>query len=182
MSFNSTDLAFFWSANGGPDDARDLNLGGVISATEIIHGGKYNWAPDVPRTVLGPVGSSGTWYMYFPFYIKNNHASITVTDVYMEVYKDSSNINVDIKFGKDPAGQNGTAQTIANNTTEPTNVSWQNAVDYIFGFPIVNTLTISSSMAPGDYVPAWFSTYGPKGISSIPAVTFGIKCTFTRPA
>ncbi|MDN5844788.1 MAG: hypothetical protein L0H53_00765 [Candidatus Nitrosocosmicus sp.] len=185
MSFNSTDLSFWFSTGGGPAELRELNLGGAISATaEIVHSTEQNWAPDIPRTVVGAIGTAGTWSMYFPFYVKNKHASITVTDVALTVLSDVSGINVAMQMGFDPAGKNGTCQTIVNQTTSPTGVTFDDPITVLFGgwFSETTVWNAAASLAPDDNVPMWIRLYGPKGVSSIPVIKFTLKASFIRPA
>lgn len=188
MSFNSTDMAFFFSTGGGPGDDRELNLGGAISETEIVHSVNQNWAPDIPREVVGAIGTSGTWNMYFPFYVKNKNDSIAVTDVKLTVDHDVDSINVNMQMGVDPAGLNGSAQSIANQTTAPTGVTFQSPVTCTFFWggvcyqSAITTWTLASTMNPGDYIALWVRLYGPKGVPSIPTIKFQIKVAFTRPA
>lgn len=183
MSFQSTDLGFFFSTGGGPGDDRELNLGGAISDTEIVHSVNQNWAPDIPRTVVGAIGTSGTWHMYFPFYIKNKNDTVTITDVKLVVDHIPSSINVNIQMGFDASSLNGTATTIANQTTAPSGVTFSNPQTVIiFNYTQQTVWNVASSMAPGDHQALWVHLYGPKGVPSIPVIKFQLKCSFVRPA
>lgn len=184
MSFQSTDLGFFFSGSGGPGESRELNLGGAISATEIVHSQNQNWAPDIPRSIVGAIGTSGTWSVYFPFYVKNKHDTVTITDVKLTVLNDVNNVNVDMQIGFDPAGLNSSIQTITGIDDAPTGVTFQNPVTILYGgwWTETTVWNLASSMAPGDYIGLWMRLYGPKGKASIPSIKFQLKCAFVRPA
>lgn len=179
-NLNSTDISFFFTTGGGPLGFRSSNLGGDISAlsdAEIVSSQFYNWAPDPQRSTIGNIGSTGTWNMYFPGYVYNkNTNSVTVTSLKMWIYKNVNNTNLGIKIGKDPVGKNGIMQTIPNQTTKPTGVT--------FYQPFAETdffvLTLDS-LSAGDKWPFWVNLYGNKGIASIAAVRFGLMVSFQRP-
>jgi hypothetical protein len=190
MSFSSGDLGFFFTGSGGPGDDRELNLGGAISATEIVHSENQNWFPDIPRSVVGPVGSTGTWVVYAPFYVKNKHASISITNVQLTIDHEPSNINLGIQMGFDAAGVNGTMDTISSITDPPTGVTFSDPIvctSFFFGHCYQWSTTVwnvvsSSNFDPGDYCGLWVKVYGNKGLTSIPSINFQLKCSFVRPA
>lgn len=180
MAFDSTDIKFYFSNGGGPEDLRGLNLGGVMAVTpiEIEHGVRLNWVPDIPRSVLGLEGTSGTWNWYIPCHIKNTNSTIDVTNVKLWIYKVANNPNVNVQVGADPTGDapNATARTIANNTVAPSGVVFSNSVNE------AGSVLIASTLEHGNNRGLWIRLYGPKGIKSKKDVAFGIKVKFTRPA
>lgn len=190
MSFQSTDLGFFFSGDGGPGEDREANLGGAISETEIEHSVSQNWFPDIPRSVVGPVGSTGTWAVYAPFYVKNKHESVTITNVKLTIDKEPSIPNIDITMGFDPAGVNDTIQTIDGITDAPNGVTFQSTFTCTYPNPFgggcwfgeTTVWNVASSFAPGDYCGLWVKLSGPKGLTSIPVIKFQLKASFVRPA
>lgn len=180
MSFQDTDMGYFFSTGGGPGTARTANLGGAIGTTEIVDATYQNFTPDVTRQMLGTVGTTGTWHLYFPFYLKNKNATTQVTAVQVWVEVNISDPNLGIQLGKDPAGLNGTATTIANQTTAPTNVVFDDPYQYTFGYLIGTTYWSIGTMAAGNTFPMWVHLYGKKGLASIPQVWYELQTDFTR--
>jgi hypothetical protein len=173
LSFNSTDLVFYFSSGGGPLELRANNKGGSISATAITSSTMRNFCPDIPRSILGNMGETGTWNIYFPFFIKNTNATSTITNLYIWTYKPSSHPSITVAVGKDPAGVGAAAQVIANQTTKPTGVTFLSSVT-----ESTSASLFISALTPGQYHPCWVNVKGQKGIPSIPMVTFGIKTKF----
>lgn len=190
MSFESTDLGFFFTTGGGKGEDRESNLGGAISDTEIEHSKSQNWFPDIPRSVVGAVGSTGTWAVYAPFYVKNKHDTISITNVQLTIDHEPSNINLSIQMGFDAAGVNGTMDTISSITESPTGVTFSDPIvctTFFFGHCYQWSTTVwnvvsSSNFEPGDYCGLWVKVSGPKGLTSIPVIKFQLKCSFVRPA
>ena len=171
MSFNSSDISVFFPAGAGPDSLRVNNLGGAISATQIQSSLMWNFVVDIPRSVIGNVGSPpGQWSMYMCYYVKNSNTTTGVNNLSQWIYKPPTNPNIGVQIGKDPAGVNGTAQTIPNQTTKPTGITFSS-----INTETVDQNTLISALDHDQYFPMWCRVYGNKGIASIPVVTFGIK-------
>ena len=186
MSFESTDLGFFFSTGGGSGEDRESNLGGAISDTEIEHSKSQNWFPDISRSIVGAVGSTGTWAVYAPFYVKNKNETVTITDVKLVIDHEPSNPSISIQMGFDPAGVNDTIQTIDDIEDAPTGVTFHDpettSGSFWWSWTEQTVFNVASSFAPGDYCGLWVKIYGPKGLTSIPVIKFQLKCSFVRPA
>lgn len=177
MSFESTDVSFHFCDGGGPGEDRLGNLGGSIHSLGIIeHGVRYNWVPDIPRSVLGLEGSSGTWNWYVPAHVRNRHGSITITNVKLWIYKIANNPGVHIQVAKDISGQNGSTGIISDHTDDP------NGATFVGTTNEGNSILLASSLPPNNTVPIWVRIFGNKGIRSMKDCMFGIKVKFTRPA
>ena len=112
MAVLSTDLKFFLSGGAGNSDP-DASLGGVISATEVVDDTLNNLFADVSGAEHA-VGST----KYRCIYLVNDSASVAYN---VKLYIDSNTTAVDdtINIGKDLAGVDGTADTVANEDTAP---------------------------------------------------------------
>ena len=112
MAVLSTDLKFFLSG-GALNADPNASLGGVISATEVVDDTLNNLFADVSGAEHA-VGST----KYRCIYLVNDSASIAYN---VKLYIDSNTTAVDdtINIGKDLAGVDGTADTIANEDTAP---------------------------------------------------------------
>jgi len=78
-----------------------------------------------------------------------------------------------VAIGLDPAGKNGVAKIIPNNTTAPAGVTFVSpfteAASTVLKIPI---------FAAGDKQAVWVKQFGNKGIDSLPQVSYGIKWSF----
>lgn len=112
MAVLSTDLKFFLSGGAGNSDP-DASLGGVISATQVVDDTLNNLFADVSGAEHA-VGST----KYRCIYLVNDSASVAYN---VKLYIDSNTTAVDdtINIGKDLAGVDGIADTIANEDTAP---------------------------------------------------------------
>jgi hypothetical protein len=173
----ASDITAMFSGNGGALFDRPLNLGGDIGVNEIVSSLLYNFAPDVDRPTIGAIGSPpGQWALYYPFYLINKHTETPVTDVKIWIYRAMSDPNLAVGIGFDPVGKNGVIQTIPNQLTAPSGVTFKS--------PFTETATTVLKLdllAPGDKIGIWVKQFGNKGIASISQASYGIKWSFQRP-
>lgn|GEM_PF-4763311 len=176
--FAAEDITAVFPENAGALELRELNLGGDIGADEIVTSLLYNFAPDADRDIVGIVGSQpGLWSLYYGFYLLNKHPDQTVTDVKIWIYRAMSDPNLAVSIGFDPVGKNGVAQTIPDQLTAPTGVTFKSP------FTEVSTTVLTIPVfSPGDKQFVWVRTFGNKGIASISQASYGIKWSFQRPA
>ena len=181
MSFNSDELKHAFPVNAGPDENRNLNLGGAIQDPRVYleNDTFYNAVPDITREIVGNIGTTGTWNIYYLMYIENTNGSVNLTDGKLLIYKQPTNPNVSIRIGLAPQGINGTAGTIANRTTAPSGVSF--TTTKIFGYPYPLTTPNSGALNGDEYFGLWTHISGPKGTASIPEIRHIIEMQFKRP-
>lgn len=112
MPVLDTDLKFLLSGGADNDDP-DAALGGVISTTEVVDDTLNNLFDNVS----GAEHAAGD-INYRCIYVKNNSA---VTAYSAKIYIDTNTPAEDdvIQIGKDLAGLNATADTIADEDTAP---------------------------------------------------------------
>jgi hypothetical protein len=121
MPITSTDLKFHLSggaANSDPNAA----LGGAISTTQIVDATVANLFDNV-SSAESAVGDTE----YRCFYVKNTHATLTlqVAKVYIQTNTPSADTSAEIGLGT--SAVNGTEQTVANESTAPSAVTFSSA-------------------------------------------------------
>lgn len=119
MPIVAGDLLIKFSGTGGTPAT---SLGGAIHATTITDNSLHNLFDVVSS---GEALSGSTEYRCV--YLKNNHGSLTLNDAY--VYMTGATpggSSAEIAAGS--SAVNGTEQTIANETTAPTGVTWVSGV------------------------------------------------------
>jgi hypothetical protein len=121
MPIVSTD--FDWHLSGGASNS-DVNasLGGVRSSTELVDNTDNNLFDDVP----GDEHTAGR-VEYRCLYLRNGHASLTMTNTVLWIQSDTTGAESDLSIAVGTAAINGTEQTVANETTAPTGVTWSDA-------------------------------------------------------
>lgn len=121
MPITSTDLKFHLSggaANSDPNAA----LGGAISTTQIVDATVANLFDNV-----GSAESAAGDTEYRCFYVKNTHATLTLqaAKVYIQTNTPSTDTSAEIGLGT--SAVNGTEQTVANESTAPSAVTFSSA-------------------------------------------------------
>jgi hypothetical protein len=80
-----------------------------------------------------------------------------------------------LAIGFDPAGKNGVAQTIANQTIAPTGVT------FVSPFTEASTTVLKiPTFAAGDKQCIWIRQFGNKGMASLAQASYGLKWSFER--
>ncbi len=121
MPITSTDLKFHLSggaANSDPNAA----LGGAISTTQIVDATVANLFDNV-SSAESAAGDTE----YRCFYVKNTHATLTLqaAKVYIQTNTPSADTSAEIGLGT--SAVNGTEQTVANESTAPSAVTFSTA-------------------------------------------------------
>lgn len=121
MAIVAADLQFKLSGGGSNSDV-NASLGGAISSTNLTDNTLHNLF-DVVSGVESAAGDTE----YRCIYVKNNHGSLTLqgASVYIGTNTPSGDTSVEIALGS--SAVNGTEQTIANESTAPTGVSFSSA-------------------------------------------------------
>ena len=119
MPITAADIKFYQStfSAGGIN-----SLGGAITVNELP--GTLNGLWD---DVTGPEAAAGET-TYRCFYVQNTHVSLTLLSAIFSLSVDTAEADTRMEYGLDPAGVNGTATTIANESTPPTGVSFTGGV------------------------------------------------------
>lgn len=122
MPITSTDIKFRLSGGGSNTDP-NASLGGAKSSTEIGTG---------LHNLFDQVGSAETTSgdtEYRCFYVHNAHATLALENavIYIQSNTPSGDTSVEIAVGS--AAVNGTEQTVANESTAPTGVTFSSAAN-----------------------------------------------------
>jgi hypothetical protein len=121
MAIVSSDIKYRLSGGSGNTDP-NASLGGAKSSTEITDNVDNNLFDDV----TGAEHTAGD-VEYRAIYIHNGHGSLTLTSAVVWIQSDTSGTDSDISIAVGTAAVNGTEQTIADESTAPSGVSWSDA-------------------------------------------------------
>ncbi len=141
MPIVATDIEFRLS--GGASNALgDASVGGAISSSVVS--ASVNALFDY---VTGDESSAGD-VEYRCIYVRNSHATLTLygTKIWIDTNTPSTNTSADIGLGS--SAINGSEQTIANENTAPTSVTFSSAAN------LAAALTIGD-LAPGQSKAVW---------------------------
>jgi len=141
MAIVAGDIDFHLSgATGTPA----TSLGGAIHATQITDATTHNLF-DIVSSAEASAGDTE----YRCFYVKNNHGTLALQNAEIYVQQVTPSTDTDIEIGLDLAGVNGTADTIANESTAP-----DPAVTFDTAVGSGNALTIGNIPA-GEHMAIW---------------------------
>ncbi|MER2492317.1 hypothetical protein [Catenovulum sediminis] len=144
MALNATDLALFEASS---------NLGGAVSANEISSG----QAGNLFDTFTGTETRDGI-VAYACAYVKNKGAQ-AATNVVIHIDSETAHGSVNVTVGLGSSAIDGTEQTIANEQTAPSSVSFVEALDEENGLS-VGTLNAGQTKA------VWFRIDVPAGTAA----------------
>jgi len=133
MAISPSDIVFYESTSG---------LGGAKTGSAITSAQLHN----LFDVVTGAESTAGD-IEYRCFYVENTNATDTLTTsgIYIQTNTPSTDTNVEI--GLDPAGNGGTAVTIANESTSPAGVT--------FNEPGSGSPLSLGDLAPGEFYAVW---------------------------
>ena len=122
MAIVATDIDFHLSGGSGNTDV-NASLGGVISTTQIgasVH--------NLFDQVSGAESTAGDTE-YRCMYVKNAHGSLTLQSAKIWITSNTPSAGTAVRIALGTSAVNGTEQTIGNESTAPTGVTWSTAVD-----------------------------------------------------
>lgn len=143
-------------SGGAGNTVPNSSLGGAISSTAIVDATLHNLFREIneDETAAGIT-------LYRCFYFRNNHGTLTWKNVkqWIQANTPSTDTTVAIAFGS--SGINAVEQTIANETTAPTGVTFASPADKATGqavgdvpathhFPVWVRLTVTAGAAAFD--------------------------------
>jgi hypothetical protein len=122
MPVASSDIDFFLSGGTGNTDP-NASLGGARStSTEVADNVDNNLFDDVS----GVEHTAGR-VEYRCIYVRNSHGSIQLDSAVVWIQSDTSGTDSDLSIAVGTAAVNGTEQTVGNETTAPSGVTWSDA-------------------------------------------------------
>lgn len=119
MPIVAADIDFHLSGGGANSDP-DASLGGAISTTQIVDASLHNLF-DIVSSAETTAGDTE----YRCIYIKNNHGSLTLQNAVIQIQTDTPSTDTDIEIALGTSAVNGTEQTVADESTAPTGVTWE---------------------------------------------------------
>jgi hypothetical protein len=122
MAIVATDIDFHLSGGSGNTNV-NASLGGAISTTQIgapVH--------NLFDQVSGAESSAGDTE-YRCMYVKNSHGSLTLQGAKVWITSNTPSTGTAVRIALGTSAVNGTEQTIVNESTAPSGVTWSTAVD-----------------------------------------------------
>lgn len=145
MPISNANLKFYLSGGSSNTDP-DLSLGGIRSTTTVSATAMNNLFDNVSAA---DATSGDTEYRCF--YFRNEDADADgLTNVKLWFYSNTPSPTTNVRMGLDQAGLNGTATTIANENTAPSNVVFSDTyTSKVLGLTLPD-------MYENDYIAIWF--------------------------
>lgn len=155
MAIVSGDIKFYLSGGSGNTDPA-ASLGGAISTTEVTGSTLFD-------TVSGAESAAGDTN-YRCIYAKNTHGTLTLNSAKVWLNSDSEG-QITIALGGE--GDNGTAETVANEATAPSGETFSESASEGASLSLGN-------LAAGHYYPIWLKRVVTAGASAANA-TFTVR-------
>jgi hypothetical protein len=114
MPIASSDIKYRLSGGAANSDV-NASLGGAKSSVEVVDNTDNNLFDDVSDVE------------YRCIYVHNGHASLELTNAVVWIQSDTTGADSDISIGVGTAAVNATEQTVANESTAPSGVSFSDA-------------------------------------------------------
>lgn len=123
MAITAADIKEYLSGGAGNSNP-NASLGGVISTTEVTDNTTHNlW------DVVSSAESSSGDTEYRCVYVKNTHGSLTLQSAKVWISSNTPSTSTAVRIALGTSAVNGTEQTIGNESTEPSGVSWSTAAN-----------------------------------------------------
>lgn len=127
-------------SGGASNSDPAASLGGAMSSTAFTNNAVFD---DVSS---GEATAGDAEYRCF--YVRNGHATLTLTSAKVFIQAQTSSADTDIAIALGGEGKNGTAETVANEGAAPVGESFSQPASYAAGLSL-------GDLAPGDYYPVW---------------------------
>lgn len=118
MPIASTDIKYRLSGGASNTDP-NASLGGAKSSTEITDATLHNLFD-----IIGSAESSAGDTEYRCFYVHNAHATLTLQSAKVWIQTNTPSTDTSAEIGLGSSAVNGTEQTVANESTAPTGVTF----------------------------------------------------------
>lgn len=142
MAITAADIKFYLSGGGSNTDP-NASIGGAISSTEVVDASLHN----LFDVVSGAESSAGDTE-YRCIYIKNTHGSLTLQNAVLWLLSNTPSTDSVIAIALAGEGDNGTAETPADENTAPAGESFTSPSTKGSGLSLGN-------LAAGHYYPIW---------------------------
>jgi hypothetical protein len=122
MAIVAGDIDFHLSGGSG-NSSPDAALGGAISTTQIGSG-----VHNLFDQVSGAESSAGDTE-YRCFYVKNAHGTLALQGAKVWIQSNTPSTGTTVRIALGTSAINGTEQTVVDESTAPTGVTWSTAAD-----------------------------------------------------
>lgn len=139
MPITSSDIHFRMSGGSSNSDPA-ASLGGAKSSTQFSSGSVFDDVSSA-EAAAGDIN-------YRCFYVHNAHGSLTLQGAKIWIQSQTSSSDTDIAIALGGEGLNGTAETIANESTAPSGESFSQPSSFASGLTL-------GDIAPGEHYPVW---------------------------
>lgn len=139
MPIVNTDIHYRMSGGASNSDPAAA-LGGAKSSTSFSTNAIFD-------DVSSAEASAGDTE-YRCFYVHNAHATLTLQGAKIWIQSQTSSSDTDIALALGGEGLNGTAETVADESTAPTGETFSQPSSFAGGLTI-------GDLAPGDHYPVW---------------------------
>jgi hypothetical protein len=130
MAILSTDIIYRLSG-GAANAVPDASLGGAKSTTAIVDNVLNNLWDDVS----GDEGSAGD-IEYRCFYVHNNHGTLVLQQPFVWISSNTTSTSDEVDIGLGSSALNATEQTVANEATAPTSVTFSHPITKATGIAL----------------------------------------------
>lgn len=165
MPIVNTDLKIRLSGGASNSDP-NASLGGAKSSTEVTDNSTHN----IFDLASGTETNAGDTE-YRCVYLHNGHGSLTAKNVRIYVSSNTTSTTTEMDIGLGSSAINGTEQTIADEQTAPTSVTFSHPTDYASGLA-------SADIPAGQHRSVWFKRIINAGTSALndDSVTLKYDC------
>lgn len=147
MPIVSTDIQLPLSG-GATNTTPNASLGGVLSTSAQIVDATANNLFDNVTSAEATAGSTE----YRGFYVKNNHATLALTDARIYISQATTSPDDEIDIGIAVEGVSTTMATIANETTAPTSVTFSRPSTFAAGLQLNSTTGLAAAAYRGVWI------------------------------
>jgi MinD superfamily P-loop ATPase len=157
MTITTADLDFYLSG-GAANTSGDASLGGAISSTapSVVVNELFDYVAAVEAE------SGDTEYRCI--YVKNGNATYTLYNAVIWISANTPSVNTDVQIGLGTSAVSGEEQTIANENTAPTGVTFSTAASEVASLSI-------GDLAPGEHKAVWIKR-------TVTATTTGVSADY----
>lgn len=142
MPIASSDILYFLSGGAANADP-NASLGGAISGTQITDATLHNLFD-----IVGSSESSNGDTEYRCFYVKNNHGTLTLQSALSWIFSNTPSTDTSVEIALGSSAVNGIEQTVADESTAPTGVT--------FSAPATEGTALSiGNIPPGEHKAIW---------------------------
>ena len=168
MAILNTDLVLRLSGGAANADP-NASLGGAKSSTAVTDNSINNFWDNISGTESNDGDTE-----YRCGYIHNANATLTAENVRIYISTDTTSATEEVDIGLGTAAINATEQTVANESTAPSGVTFSHPQTYAAGL-------VSANIPAGQHRSVWFKRVVDSGTAAKNNNTYVLKCDCDTP-